>query len=327
MPTDLIVAGQPEPTGGPTDRFFKYGFPSQLNSVDRDRKVNPTKMVQWFLHWERTPQQFKVEYEKLDAESKGIVRELQAVFEAIQERESLLREATEVSNVVGGLQRAFKVMPDFIRMVATKHYHCLFLVGPGGLGKTYTVENTLENLPPELKKEHVRITGYSTPVSLYNLLYKHKDKMVVLDDCDNIFDDKVGLAILKAATDTLPRRVISWNSSGTAHKVDSFEFKGQILFVSNMDPTKKSDRHFQALLTRAMTLVVAGTRTEVLMHILAHLPMVAGGLGFEAREEILIYLHENHQNMRELSLRSLVQLVKLYEYNQSNWKELATALY
>ena len=104
---------------------------------------------------------------------------------------------------------AFQVLPDLVKVVGRGHAHGLMVVGPGGVGKSFTVIETLANDGKVEGQDFIRIPGYSSPAALYNNLHEYNGKVIVFDDCDSIFSDPTGLNILKPVLDTLPQRKVS----------------------------------------------------------------------------------------------------------------------
>ena len=74
-----------------------------------------------------------------------------------------------------------QLLAHHVRLVSRGKSFGLFVAGPGGLGKSKTIAETLaaEGITPVLLNSHV------TPLSLYQtLFFNRKDAIVWLDDCD-----------------------------------------------------------------------------------------------------------------------------------------------
>jgi|GEM_PF-2637995 len=91
------------------------------------------------------------------------------------------------------------------------------IYGEGGAGKTY---NVLKKLKEEGKKEitlgddpstgdYVKITGKITPKAVYEQMYKYRDKLIILDDCDSALRDEDTVNMFKGALDTAAKRMVS----------------------------------------------------------------------------------------------------------------------
>jgi hypothetical protein len=84
--------------------------------------------------------------------------------------------------------------------------------------------------------------GYSTAKYLYRTLHENNGSIIVLDDCDSVFRDKEGIAILKAALDSKEKRIVSWGAEASVDERGklprTFEFTGRIVFISNLSRNK-----------------------------------------------------------------------------------------
>jgi hypothetical protein len=259
-------------------RLLAYDFDSQIRSLLRSRFEEPEKLVAWFRHWESNVEAFRLKYGLLNDEHKEKLSVLQRVYEVLSDRPFVAVPPRNLQSL--GLQHAFQILPDLVKVVAQKLSNGLLVVGPGGVGKSYTVMETLRDSALEEGMDFFRVPGYASPLGLYSLLWERQNKLIVFDDCDAIFRDEHGINILKSVLDTLPCRLVSWRSAHAKVPVPEFTFSGQIIFISNMDPNKSTNPHFQALLTRVMTLVVGSSKEEILMHIVSKMPVIAADLDF-----------------------------------------------
>jgi len=126
------------------------------------------------------------------------------------------------------IDELYDFLKDYIETIAKKEINSLIIAGNPGMGKTYTVTQKLK----ELDIDFHLIKGYSTARALYDELYSYNDKVLVFDDCDSILEDKVAINILKGALDSYEKRTISWLAKNSNN--ESFEFTGQVIFISNL---------------------------------------------------------------------------------------------
>lgn len=312
---------------GLTKRFLNATFQGQLNSIYRSRLEKVQRLVDWFDYLESNLTQFKQNFQNLEEEEKRRFYNLQMVYEGLKERtfkgvDGDFEGEVEATSVLN----AFEVLSDLTKCVAQKHANGAMIVGPGGIGKTWEILETLKSLNLTEGRGFVKITGTSTPLAMYNLLYKNKDRLVVFDDCDGIFKDVSGINILKSVLDTLPKRLVSWNSTGSKPIVPEFEFRGQVIFISNLQREDfRKNLHFRALLTRVLTVVISATPEEVLSLCIKKLPLIAVSLTEEQRKELLDFLEENYTNIKDLSLRYVKHLVSLRK-STPNWRKVALVL-
>ncbi len=228
---------------------------------------------------------------------------------------------------------AFKALTSFVQCVAGKHSNGLFIAGPGGTGKTWTVMEAVKAMGLKEDSNYIIIKGYSTPMGLYMTLFENLDKLIIFDDCDSIFKDLIGLNILKAVLDTYPTRKVGWNSMKLPEEVPPFfNFTGQIIFISNINPNTTKNDSFQAVMTRVLSVIVGGTKEEIRERIVELVPIIATKLSNDDREEIIEFVNSNYLQINDLNIRFLVHVVGLYEFEKANpdcgttWQDLAWSM-
>lgn len=243
--------------------------------------------------------------------------------------------------ILARLETRFSAMDMMTAATCFGHNRSLIVSGPAGLGKSYGVMKTLEEAE---RKGYVPIVikGYIRPTGLYKLLYENRSKkcIVVFDDADSIFGDDVCLNLLKAACDMTETRRLHWLTETKMEDEDgerlprSFEFEGSIIFITNYDfddliaKGNKLAPHFEALISRSHYLDLAmKTKKDYVVRI----KQVVFGKGMLTREgftdlesiEIVDFVEQNTDKLRELSLRMVVKLAGLFRMNRKTWKELA----
>ena len=167
--------------------------------------------------------------------------------------------------------------------------------------------------------------------------YRHSHNVLVFDDADSVFQDDIGLNILKCVADTTERRIVSWLSEGslideeTAERIPrSFEFNGSVLFLTNLDfealiaRGHKIAPHLEALVSRAHYLDLSlKTRRDYLIRMRQVLNQgMLSDLSFEERSDVITFLEQNYERMRELSLRAAIKLGALRK-STDRWLKIA----
>jgi len=198
----------------------------------------------------------------------------------------------------------FMFTEQLVSMVASGSTASCVITGEGGLGKTYSVLKALKasgmtdiseyavgDIVPPRKSFRV-IKGFSTAKGLYKILFENRNSVIVFDDCDSILKDPDALNILKGALDSYDKRVITWNTSITDDGLPrSFEFRGGVVFVSNI----QADKISQAIRSRSMNVDLSMTtdqkieRMETIMASDEFLP----GIAFEMKNDALVTIQEN----------------------------------
>ena len=79
----------------------------------------------------------------------------------------------------------------------------IFLTGKGGIGKSYTVEQCLEENHMVQGRDYVNISsGSTTAESIFNYLYQYNDKLIIFDDSPDLFSEPKKIAVWKSALQT-----------------------------------------------------------------------------------------------------------------------------
>jgi hypothetical protein len=142
------------------------------------------------------------------------------------------------------LTERFAILAEMTEEAIAGRLRALIASGPGGVGKTYTMDETIKNYDNTQDVQTITsASGYSTPVGLVKMLYRHRHEksLLKLDDIDSIFNDEKALNFIKIACDTTQKRVITYESNGSI--VDesgdilpnTFDFDGGLIFCTNLD--------------------------------------------------------------------------------------------
>ena len=235
------------------------------------------------------------------------------------------------------INQRFGFLSDMIVMLAKGDQPSVVVTGPGGLGKSHTVTTTLRKAGLKdmsilddyeigaqvPKNAFVVIKGYSTPKGLYRTLYENRNSIIVFDDCDSVLKDPVSLNILKGALDSYSKRIISWRADIKDEDLPtSFEFKGRVVFISNMSSSQLD----QAIISRSMSVDVTMTAEQKVerMRFLVKEKDFMPDFDLVAKNDALNLIAKLVDNVKELSLRTLIQVTKIRKSNpNNNWKELA----
>jgi hypothetical protein len=252
------------------------------------------------------------------------------------------RSHESVADVEAKLTDRFDALQIMADATGRGQNRALIVSGPAGLGKSYTVEQTMRQLESE-GRQVTYIKGYVRPLSLYTLLYesRHDHAVLVFDDADSIFHDDVSMNLLKTACDTTESRVLHWLSRSVDQETDdtgdtvprSFTFEGSVIFITNydfdalIDSGTKLAPHFQALVSRSHYLDLAmKTQLDYLVRIrqvVAHGMLRDHGLSARDTQVILQFIETHASRLRELSLRMVVKLAGLYRMHRAGWEKLA----
>jgi hypothetical protein len=236
------------------------------------------------------------------------------------------------------LDKRFRVLETLTDHCIKGSARSLIVHGPAGLGKSYTVEKALNSWDPD-ERYHTIIKGGSTKIGLLKTLYQYRNKknVVVFDDCDSILLDLDCISILKAACDTTETRKISYLSNdkipaeGEAGTIPStWVFDGTVIFITNTDfenTAKKLQDHTSAMISRSHYISLAmNTRRDYIIRIKQ---VVTQGLFNQLKltqtmiKDVMDYIDEHQDNLRELSLRMALKLGALRKDSPDVWQDLA----
>jgi hypothetical protein len=150
-----------------------------------------------------------------------------------------------------------------------------------------------------------------------------------------VFQDDVALNILKAALDSGKKRRICWNSDSAMLRregvPDTFDFKGSAIFITNLKfdhlKSKKLQDHLEALQSRCHFLdLTLDTMRDKFLRIkqIFRQGQLFNDYDFtpEQGDEILNFMDENKDRLREMSLRMALKIADLTKVS-SNWRALA----
>jgi len=235
----------------------------------------------------------------------------------------------------------FRILDEMTDAVANGVVRGLIVSGPPGVGKSFGVETILEEydamakIGGKVKTEIVK--GSMTPIGLYQTLFNNSAEgdILVFDDCDSVLFDEVCLNMLKAVLDSGKKRTISWKAESSALRregiPDRFDFKGGVIFITNVNfenvRSKKIQDHLAALMSRCHYIDLGMDSIDDkfirINQIIRDGMLKEYGFSKEFEKEIVDFMHENAQRLREISLRMVLKIADLAKMNFDNWKGLA----
>lgn len=270
----------------------------------------------------------------------------------------------EIEKIVDDPLPIFRELNNHVMMVGQRLTAALLVTGPGGIGKSYSVQRVLSEFGDE-KKDFVIMKGKCTASAMYDFLFRNHDKICVFDDCDSVLCDKEGIAVLKGALDSGKDREISWNTRGV-DMVDTFDcdnrkqviekltkwskrhgdrkgipthfqFEGSVIFISNMSRQEIKAKD-AALLTRCSVVDISINNEEFLERLNALLPVFkiydARGKNIaekKMKKEVYDWISSddflNHPKMQgnSLDFRTFIKAYKARYAKIPMWKEISFA--
>lgn len=323
--------------------------PHQFSSPHEEQKIKEhasstdTEKLENFVSKEGTdPKLKKIAEEELQSrnDSKNNKNESSKKIKK-DEIDKLDEEAEE-----GDINAKFKTYEKFVRMTAKGLSKSTIAYGGGGVGKTFTAMQQLNNMNnPETGKpfvfydaeshemgskdyDAVKITGKATTAGLYKALYQHNGKLLLFDDCDEVLKDDNSVNMFKGALDSTGDGGIS-NISGRAIKDDngnpipqSYKFTGRAIFISNLSskelpqPIKsrslRVDLSMDAKQTieriKAITKGKDGKSTNIKLEDVSGKPIK---YDHEDMEAAIKFMDKYKDKMSDINVRTLGNIVKL----------------
>ena len=243
--------------------------------------------------------------------------------------------------IVARLRERFEILDDMTQASIDGVVRGMVVTGPPGVGKSFGVEKVLEknSLFDKLAGNRLRFgieKGAASAIGLYKLLYNYADKgnVLVLDDCDSVLYDETSLNLLKAALDSGKKRKISWNTDSALLRregiPDSFEFKGSVIFITNLKFDKvrgKIKDHLDAIMSRChyLDLTMDSPREKILRvkQIVGDGMLNEYDFTKQQEEEIVEFMIANQHKLREISLRMTTKIADLRQTMAGKWERMA----
>lgn len=236
------------------------------------------------------------------------------------------------------LDERFQVLEDLSVAVTIGEVRGMIVSGPPGLGKSFTIEKVLAEYDPT-ESVYTIVKGYVRATAIIRLLYqyRHPGNVIVFDDADSVFFDDVSLNLLKAACDTTDRRLVSYMTENPMEDEDggvipkSFVFEGCVIFITNLDFDREIDRgaklapHFSALISRSLYIDCGmKSRRDYMVRIrqVINQGMLAD-LTAAQRNDVIGFIEDNADSLRELSLRTAIKLAGIRKSNGERFEKIA----
>lgn len=240
----------------------------------------------------------------------------------------------------------FSDLSMLVNVMTFGDVNSLIITGNAGIGKTYTVIQEMEKQGLIRDQDYVVLKSKSSPLGLYMNLFLHHDKIVVFDDLDSILTDTDSLNILKAALDSYDVREISWTNKSMVNVIgmdkstiesiceetrqellagntevklpNRFEFKGKVIFISNLS----SENFDRAVLSRSINIDMTLSDKQIF----SRMKSIVSKMESPEISEKAIQIVVNAYNQGEINLpnmRTIVNLVKMLKSGIDGAERLA----
>ena len=310
----------------PLVKPIQYGKKGMFVTVDASKVLDPSKKA------------IRVLVDSADDVTYIPSADMPATAEAPVKEEKVETEEEALDRI----KRRFEILDEMTDAVANGTVRGLIVSGPPGVGKSFGVEKVLDeyDMMAKLSSKPPRteiVKGSMTPIGLFQTLFTNSNEgdILVFDDCDSVLFDETCLNMLKAVLDSGKKRTISWKSESAALRregiPDRFDFKGGCIFITNVDfenvRSKKIKDHLAALMSRChyLDLTMNSKRDKFLRinQIVRDGMLDEYKFGKEGDKEIIDFMTENQDIVREISLRMVLKIADLKKMDSENWQKLA----
>lgn len=241
--------------------------------------------------------------------------------------------------IMGRIEKTFSVLNRVGQGVVNGDVRSLIVSGAPGCGKTHTLEDILNRGERMGKIKLSSVKGTMSAIGLYQMLYDNRmsNSVILIDDCDKIFEDIDALNILKAALDTSDIRTLHWNKESRvladADVPRSFDFRGSVVFITNVnlqgqiEAGGKMAPHYDALVSRSM-FVDLGIHSirEIMCRIrqvvFSDEYMANQGVVGDQVQNVCSWLESHTKRLQRLSIRTVSQLLVMHKLHDE-WEEIA----
>lgn len=220
-----------------------------------------------------------------------------------------------MNDAYDSMQKRLDGIRDAVTNVANGYFTGVYLCGPRGTSKTWTVEETLKILGRQGKYDPHNGGGI-TDGGLLELLWQndanHLDRNLLLDDCGELFTPKCARArqyLLKALGGKGgTTRYIPYVSAKEERTV---EFRRGIFAISNIPLARHNDNVLGALRDRVIVLNHEPTDVELVALMRHHAQEPIDGVLPEQLVEIVDYLeslyasHDLRPSLRDFFLKAI----------------------
>lgn len=215
---------------------------------------------------------------------------------------------------------SLKIIERYVDVLLNSDIHLLVISGPPGIGKSSNVLRHITEMGLVEGMHFMYETGYMTPLAMFKSLAKSRllenPKLLIYDDIDSILKNKVSVGILKGAlADVRGTRTVSYQSTKSTDKDQTFEFAGKVILILN---DVKNSSFIEPLLDRGIYYNIQLRKDELEHHIENNLVSMFPTMDNDAKrmvwDRIKIFTGLEH-----FSLRTIRRAFEMYKNNKDDW--------
>lgn len=157
----------------------------------------------------------------------------------------------------------YSELDRYLRKFAEGALDLVLLLGPPGIGKTEAVRGVL-GIEPEGSSRALYVEGHMQPFGLYQGLWLHRNRPVVLDDLDRLYAKPDCVRLLKPLCNARRLKHVSWLSNAVASVPNlptEFTTESRVILIANEWRTLNAN--VRALEDRSIILWFAPSPREI----------------------------------------------------------------
>ena len=262
---------------------------------------------------------------KIEIEQQAAIREANKVEEELDKQ-----LYTNQKQFADEFKEYFNLI-KLVNSVIQGKRNSLIIGGTPGTGKTYIVRRTLFLNGLRNEKDFVYLKGSGLDLeAIYEWMYKYRNKLLVFDDFDKLIENPEVIDLLKAATDSYPKRVLSLARSTKVTvgqqttlnlAPEKFVFTGRVIIITN----KLMSEIDPAIISRTGYVEISFSTEEMLKIIQKIMKYVYPDVPISVKQEVLDHMMLVRQKYRnaDISIRTFKSCLDLRLAFPNNWKELS----
>ena len=196
----------------------------------------------------------------------------------------------------------------YIEMFKNGNADLLILESSGGHGKSRLVEDVMQETP------HLKILSHITPMQLFILGYKFKDKHIIVDDVDGLLYNEQNISLLKMFCETSDIKKVGWLSTHKMLKEEGvplvYETKSKVIILTN--DFHMLTKKIGALRDRGWFIQFKPTDKELLKKMEEIKNNHGQSIGMAERQKVYDLI-EKYSKFCSFSLRTFVKGLMLYK--------------
>ncbi len=247
------------------------------------------------------------------------VREFNPSF-SLSSNQDRLRRKVESLNKTKSLDDYYRPIYNAINKICQGYSNLCFIKSRPGLGKSYNIKRAFS----KNGIEPVEITGEVTEAYLYRLIFENNGKPIYLRDVVSVLSGMKSLNLLKSATESDSKRVLTKSNYSNVQKDMPDEFVCRSAFIFDYNSvsalSKKLRLDFEALVSRGdyIEMTFSDEDMKEIMRMISK--------GDKNKEKVTEFMIENFESgeLFRLNLRNQYKAMQTYNYavnNNLDWRE------